>query len=102
MTLNVKTVKEGIRFAATIQPRASKNEISGVLNGTLKIRLTAPPVDGEANRTCTKFLAKYLGVSAASVQIVSGHTSKHKNIQVEGIDETSFLKKVFLKHPAKG
>lgn len=102
MTLRIKKVKEGIQFAAAIQPRASKNEICGILNGALKIRLTAPPVDGEANRTCVKFLAKFLGVSPSCVHIVSGHTGKHKNIQIEGMDEASLLKIIFPKNPAEG
>ncbi|GJL77568.1 MAG: UPF0235 protein [Nitrospinaceae bacterium] len=94
MSLNVKTCKGGIQFSAAIQPRASKNEITGVFNGALKIRLTAPPVEGEANRSCVKFLAKSLGVSASRIDIVAGVTSKNKIIHIDSMDASTFLQKV--------
>ena len=43
--------EKGIRFAAVIQTRSSQNEVSGVFNDSLKIRLTSPPVDGTANKS---------------------------------------------------
>jgi uncharacterized protein (TIGR00251 family) len=95
MALDVTQHKEAIQFSAAIQPRASKNEISGVMNGALKIRLTSPPVEGAANKACIKFIAKRLGVSASKVDIVGGLTSKNKIIRVEGMDETAFLQKIF-------
>lgn len=94
MVLNITQHKAGIQFSAAIQPRASRNEISGVLDGALKIRLTSPPVEGAANKACIKFLAKRLGVSQSRVDIVGGLTSKNKIIRVEGMDETVFLQKV--------
>jgi uncharacterized protein (TIGR00251 family) len=94
MALKITRNNEGIQFSAAIQPRASKNEISGVMNGALKIRLTSPPVEGAANRTCIKFLSKSLGISASRIDIVGGLTSKNKIIRIEGMTETAFLKKV--------
>jgi len=94
MALNITQQKTGIQFSAAIQPRASKNEISGVLDGALKIRLTSPPVEGAANKACIKFLAKQLGVSPSRVDIIGGLTSKNKIIRVEGMDESAFLQKV--------
>lgn len=94
MALNIKKHKEGIQFSAAIQPRASKNEISGEMNGALKIRLTSPPVDGAANKACVKFLAKRLGISPGRVDIVSGLSGKNKIIRIEGMDEAAFLRKV--------
>ena len=98
MALNITQHKGGIQFSATIQPRASKNEISGEMNGALKIRLTSPPVEGAANRACIKFLAKRLGISAGRVDIVGGLTSKMKIIRIEGMDESAFFQIVL---PAK-
>jgi uncharacterized protein (TIGR00251 family) len=91
MSLDIKKVKSGIRFPVTLQPRASRNEISGLHNGALKIRLTSPPVEGAANRSCIKFLAKTLGTSSSSVQIVSGLTNRNKVVEVVGMDEKSLL-----------
>jgi uncharacterized protein (TIGR00251 family) len=54
--------------------------ITGVHEGAVKIKLTAPPVDNAANRMCLKFLAKSLGVSKSSLEIKAGHSSRHKQI----------------------
>jgi len=66
-----------------IQPRASRNEIVGVLGEQLKIRLTAPPVDGKANQTLLKFLAKYCGVPTRQVTLLSGDSGRSKRVRVE-------------------
>ena len=95
MSLNIKKCNGGIQFSAAILPRASKNEISGILNGALKIRLTSPPVEGAANRTLIKFLARQFGISASRVDIVSGLTGKNKIIRIEGMDEPTFMRKIF-------
>jgi len=68
-----------------IQPRASKNGIALMVNGGLKIRLTAPPVDGAANEALVKFLAEHLSIAKARVEIVSGHTGREKVIKITGM-----------------
>ncbi|OGW36951.1 MAG: YggU family protein [Nitrospirae bacterium GWD2_57_9] len=72
-------------LSVRIQPRASKNEISVMEDGGLKIRLTAPPVDGAANEALIRFLADTFSVTRSQVEIVSGHTSKNKIVRIEGI-----------------
>ncbi len=63
----------------TISPRSSKNEVSGVMaDGSLKVCVTAPPVDGKANAAIATLLAKHFGVSPACVSLKSGATSKRK------------------------
>lgn len=94
MPLNIKKCKKGIRFPVSLQPRASRNEISGLHDGALKIRLTAPPVEGAANRTCIKFLAKTLGTRPSMITIVSGLTSRNKIIEIEGMDAAAFSMKL--------
>ena len=59
----INSCKNGIRFSAIIQPRSSKNEVTGIFHNALKIRLTAPPVDGAANKACIRFFSKLLRVS---------------------------------------
>jgi uncharacterized protein (TIGR00251 family) len=78
--LNIRNKPEGIVFNVLVQPRSSKNMIVGLHDGALKIKLTAPPVDNAANRMCLKFIAKCLGVSRSSLEIVTGHNSRHKQI----------------------
>jgi uncharacterized protein (TIGR00251 family) len=68
-----------------IQPRSSRNGIVMMEDGSLKIRLTAPPVDGAANEALIKFLAETLVVSKSQVQIVTGHSSREKIIRINGI-----------------
>ena len=94
MVLNFKPCKNGIQFSAIIQPRSSKNKICGLHSESLKIRLTSPPLDGEANKMCVKLLAKMLSVSPSRIVIVSGHTGRNKIIQIEGINIPEFLKKI--------
>lgn len=78
----LQETEEGILFWALIQPRSSKNRIAGVHGDALKINLTAPPVDGAANRMCISFLAEHLGVPKSSVDIRSGHTGRKKRILI--------------------
>ena len=94
MPLKLKKCREGIEFAVTVQPRASKNEVCGLYDDKLKIRLTSPPVEGAANSLCVKFLAKRLGTSPSKISIVRGLTARQKTIRVEGMDEASLLKKL--------
>ena len=75
----------GVTFAVRVHPRASRTEVAGVQGDALKIRLAAPPVDGEANDECVRFLARALGVARSSVAIVAGRTSRNKRIRVDGL-----------------
>ncbi len=75
---------EGVVFRVYVQPRASRNEVVGPHNGALKVKLTAPPVDGAANKMCIAFLAKALGVPKSAVKIIAGQTSRSKTVLVRG------------------
>jgi len=81
-------------FQVRVQPRASKDEVAGLLQGALKIRLTSPPVDNRANRHLTKFLASILGVPGASIKILSGEKSRLKTIGVEGLEESKLRQRL--------
>ena len=65
-----------------IQPRAAHDEIAGPLGKTLKIRLTAPPVDGKANEQLRKFLSEQCGVAKSQVTVLSGDTSREKRVRI--------------------
>ncbi len=77
---------EVVRFSVRIQPRASRNEISGLQGNSLKVRVTAPPVDGMANQALIDFLSETLKTSRRNVCIVSGHASRTKVVEVREID----------------
>jgi uncharacterized protein (TIGR00251 family) len=78
--------EKGLQFEVRVVTRSSKSEVVGEYDGALKIRLAAPPVDGAANSELIRTLAKTFGVPARSVVITSGHSSKTKQILVEGAD----------------
>lgn len=81
MSTVIEPTDEGLLFTVTVQPRASKDAIVGRHGDTLKIRLTAPPVDGAANKALVAFLAKQLGVAKSRLEIASGHTGRVKRIR---------------------
>ncbi len=67
---------------AYIQPKASKNEFSGIFRDRLKIRITSPPLEGEANRECIEFLAKTLSVSKSEIKLLRGGQSREKTFTI--------------------
>jgi len=73
-----------VTFRVRLQPRAARNEVAGMHGEALKIRVTAPPVDGQANKELCSYLASLLGVSPGRVSIQSGHTGRDKLVRVEG------------------
>lgn len=74
------------RFGVRVQPRASRSEIVGEHGGALRVRLSAPPVDGAANEALVALLAEALGVPRRAVRVLSGHASRGKTVEVEGVD----------------
>ncbi len=78
----IQETSEGVIFKAAIQPRGARNEIVGLKGDALKIRLTATPVQGAANKMCVEFLAKTLKVRKSDVEIIHGQTSRSKRVLV--------------------
>ena len=82
----ITDARGGAAFTVRLVPRASKNEIVGVMDdGAIKIRVTAPPTDGKANEALIAFLSDFLDVRKDQIEIVAGHTSREKLISVIGI-----------------
>jgi uncharacterized protein (TIGR00251 family) len=92
--IDVRDTSGGVTFAVKVQPRARKNAITGELEGTLKLALTAPPVEGKANEACIEFLAKLLKVPRSSVTIASGLTSRRKVVRVGGLSTTQLKERL--------
>lgn len=91
MTLEVKEFSGWIEFAVIVVPRASRSEVVGAIGGALKVRVSAPPVDGAANKEVVKVLAKSLGVSRSTVSIISGSSSRTKRIRIDGVTVLELL-----------
>lgn len=86
---------EAILFGVRVVPRASKSEIAGEIDGSLKIRLSAPPVDGAANAELVKLLARTFGISRGQVEIISGQTAKTKRIRINGVTADELKSRLF-------
>ena len=76
--------EDAILFSVRVVPRASKSEIVGEHDGALKVRIASPPVDGAANDELIKLLAKSFGAARSAVKIVSGHSSRLKQVSITG------------------
>lgn len=83
--LTIREKAGRVQFAVRVIPGASKNEVAGIQDGALKIKLTAPPVEGKANRACVEFLAGLLGVRRSALEITSGEKSRKKTVTVTGL-----------------
>ena len=95
--LTIREVAEGIVFVAKIVPGSSSpTRICGLLDGMLKVKVSAAPEKGKANQCLLKFLAGQLGIKKNAVKIISGQTSPIKHIQVKGLSTDLLLKKLNL------
>ena len=92
--LSIQKNSRGIVFKVLVQPRSSKNMLAGLHDDALKVKLTAPPVNNAANRMSIKFLAKALGVPKTSLEILSGHTSRNKQVLLHS-DRTELSEKEY-------
>lgn len=90
--LRITQVEGGIRLDVRVQPRSSRNQVVGEQNGCLKIKLTAPPVEGEANAALVNFLADQLGVARRDIVLVKGEASRTKIVEIRGLEREELLK----------
>jgi uncharacterized protein (TIGR00251 family) len=90
----LKESKNGLTFDIHIIPHASRTEIVGTQEGALKIKVTAPPVEGAANEACIKLLAKELGLKKSRMEISSGTKSRKKTVMIKDISKTELETKL--------
>lgn len=81
----IEATAGGVRLRLRVQPRASRTEVAGVHGDAIRVRLTAPPVDGAANEALVRLLAERLGVARGAVRLVAGAGGRTKVVEVEGI-----------------
>ncbi len=89
----LKEDSEGITLRVRIQPGASRDQIVGVVEGALRLRITAPPVEGAANKQCIKFLAKKLHIAKSKITLLKGEHAREKILRMSGVS-TADLKKL--------
>ena len=78
-------VSDGIIIEVRVIPRSSKKEISGVVDNVVKVKLTAPPVDGAANEQLIEVLSKRFSVKKSGIMILKGESSKRKTVKITGV-----------------
>ena len=81
----------GARIAVRLRPRGHADELLGLEDGVLHVRVAAPPVDGRANRALCRLVAKRAGVAPSRVSVVRGARAREKLVEVEGIGEAELL-----------
>lgn len=90
--------KIGAAIAVRVTPRMAKNQIYAIMDdGTIKVRLTAPPVDGKANKALIKFLANVLEIPISSIEIVAGQTGHDKLVTIYDLSSDEVQNKLLQK-----
>jgi uncharacterized protein len=87
--MNLREHDGGVTFDVLVQPRASRAKLGPVHDNRLKVAVTSPPVDGEANAAVIELLAKSLGVPKGAVEVIAGMTSRRKTVRVSGATRTA-------------
>lgn len=85
-------MSRGTQIAVRLRPRGRGDELLGLREGVLQVRVSAPPLDGKANRSLCRLIAKRLRIAPSRVRIVRGQKSRDKIIWVDGIDAVTLRK----------
>lgn len=84
----------GARIEVRLRPRGHTDELMGVEDGVLQARVSAPPVDGKANKALCRLVAKRVGVAPSHVSVIRGEKSRDKLLLIEGIDESTLMGRI--------
>lgn len=98
----VKEIDDGVVFAVKAVPGSSRTAVCGLLDEMVKIKVSAAPEKGKANKCLLDFLAKQLGVKKNAIKIVSGKSNPVKSVQVLGISVEQLLNKLNLNKQSVG
>jgi len=90
----LKEASTGLYLGIKLQPRASRQQITGLHGSELKVSVTAPPVDAAANQALVEYFADLLGVGRSQVELVKGRTSRHKTLLITGLTASSVRQKL--------
>jgi uncharacterized protein (TIGR00251 family) len=90
-SLQIRETAAGLEVRIHVQPRARRNELAGIHNGALKLKVLAPPVDDAANRAIIEFFSSLLDISKSSIRIISGQKSRDKTLLIQGLSQKAFI-----------
>jgi uncharacterized protein (TIGR00251 family) len=85
------TEGKSARIEVRLRPGSSRDELLGLRGGVLQARVSAPPVDGRANRALCRLIAKRIGVAQSRVEVARGEKSRNKVVRVQGIESRALL-----------
>ncbi len=82
------------RILLVVRPNAARNEIAGFADGVWRVKVSAPPVKGKANKELITFLSQRLGVGKDRLRIIKGHTARNKVIAIEGLNQAEVMRRL--------
>ena len=83
-----------VKISLRVCPNGGRNEVVGFTNGILRVKVSAPPIKGKANRELITFLSRLLGVGKGSVNIIKGHTTRNKIVAVDGLSQGEVMNRL--------
>ena len=83
--LRIRETENGVVLDIRVLPRSSRCELAGIQHGALKMKITAPPVEGRANEECIRFLSDVLKVRKSAITIIGGGKSRNKTVCIAGV-----------------
>jgi uncharacterized protein (TIGR00251 family) len=97
----IREQARGVILSIKVQPRASRNEIGEPLGSELRVKVTAPPVDAAANEAVIRLLAETLDCPRNHLELVKGHTSRHKLIRIAGVPVETIVARLLDAKPGR-
>ena len=86
-----------VKISLCVYPNASRNEMAGFTDGVLRVKVSAPPSKGKANRELITFLSRLLGVGKDSVNILKGHTTRNKVVAIDDLSREEVMERLLPK-----
>ncbi len=91
-----------VKISLRVYPNASRNEMVSFTDGVLRVKVSAPPIRGKANRELITFLSRLLGVDKGSVNIIKGHTTRNKVVTIDGLSQEEVMQRLSPKPFSSG
>ncbi|MBI3995083.1 MAG: YggU family protein [Nitrospirae bacterium] len=92
--LDLREDASGVVLKVSVQPKASRNKLAGIHDRALRLRLTAPPIEGAANAACLAFLAQLFRIQKSRIRIIRGHRSRQKWVRMEGLTRAGIMERL--------
>jgi uncharacterized protein len=89
--LDLRDIEEGAVLKVSVLPKSSREELAGIHDRALRLRLTAPPIEGAANAACIAFLSRLLRIPKSRLLIIRGRHSRQKWIRIQGLTRGMIL-----------